>query len=61
MIEIYEKRGKWCGRTANGKMLKFNTEQEAKEFFGLTEVLGEVPAALPEETLDAEEDYEEEQ
>ena len=59
MIELFQKRGRWCGRTADDRLFKFNTEQEAAQFFGLTEVLGEVPSALEEEPIDAEEDHEE--
>jgi hypothetical protein len=35
MIEIYEKRGKWCYRDAAGKLFKFNTEEAAKSSLGL--------------------------
>jgi len=30
MIEIFEKRGSWCYRDADGKLFKFATEAEAK-------------------------------
>jgi hypothetical protein len=29
MIELFEKRGKWCYRDANGKIHKFATKEEA--------------------------------
>ena len=29
MIELFEKRGKWCYRTADGKIHKFATKEEA--------------------------------
>lgn len=35
MIEIFEKRGKWCYRDANGKLFKFDTEKAAKSSLGL--------------------------
>ena len=35
MIEIYEKRGRWCYRDEQGKLFKFNTETEAKSSLGL--------------------------
>jgi hypothetical protein len=35
MIEIYEKRGKWCYRDAEGNLFKFDTEQAAKSSLGL--------------------------
>lgn len=35
MIEIYEKRGKWCYRDADGNLFKFDTEQAAKSSLGL--------------------------
>jgi hypothetical protein len=37
MIEIFEKRGKWCYRNADGKLLKFATEAEAKSSLGYLE------------------------
>tara|TARA_R110000772_G_scaffold4302_2_gene15092 strand:+ start:3379 stop:3561 length:183 start_codon:yes stop_codon:yes gene_type:complete len=37
MIEIYEKRGLWCLRDAQGQLHKFPTEQEAKDFLGFKE------------------------
>ena len=36
MIEIYEKRGQWCGRGSDGRLRKFATEIEAKEAFGFS-------------------------
>lgn len=30
MIEIFEKRGRWCYRNDYGKLLKFDTEAEAR-------------------------------
>lgn len=38
MIEIFEKRGKWCYRNADGKLLKFATEAEAKSSLGYLEL-----------------------
>ena len=35
MIEIFEKRGKWCYRDAEGKLFKFDTEEAAKSSLGL--------------------------
>ena len=35
MINIFEKRGRWCYRDANGKLCKFSTEAEAKSSLGL--------------------------
>jgi len=29
MIEIFEKRGRWCYRTEEGNLLKFGTKEEA--------------------------------
>ena len=37
MIEIFEKRGKWCYRDAEGRLLKFATEAEAKSSLGYLE------------------------
>lgn len=37
MIEIFEKRGSWCYRNADGKLLKFATEAEAKSSLGYLE------------------------
>ena len=37
MIEIFEKRGRWCYRNADGKLLKFATEAEAKSSLGYLE------------------------
>jgi hypothetical protein len=47
---IFEKRGKWCLRDKDGRLHKFDTEAEAKEFAGW------VPPV--EETLDAKEEAE---
>ena len=35
MIEIFEKRGKWCYRDSQGKLFKFDTEEAAKSSLGL--------------------------
>lgn len=35
MIEIFNKRGRWCYRDTNGRLYKFNTEAEAKSSLGL--------------------------
>jgi hypothetical protein len=35
MIEIFEKRGSWCYRDAEGKLFKFDTEEAAKSSLGL--------------------------
>lgn len=35
MIQIYEKRGRWCYRDDQGKLFRFNTEAEAKSSLGL--------------------------
>ena len=37
MIEIFEKRGRWCYRNAEGKLFKFATEAEAKSSLGYLE------------------------
>ena len=37
MIEIFEKRGSWCYRDADGKLFKFATEAEAKSSLGYLE------------------------
>jgi hypothetical protein len=37
MIEIFEKRGSWCYRNAEGRLLKFATEAEAKSSLGYLE------------------------
>lgn len=34
MIEIYEKRGRWCYRDEKGTLHKFDTEAEAKAALG---------------------------
>ena len=47
-MDIYEKRGSWCFRDADGKLHKFNTEEEALAAAGL-----ETPI---EETLYGEEE-----
>jgi hypothetical protein len=39
MIEIYEKRGRWCFRDADGTLRKFATEAEAKASLGYKEPL----------------------
>ena len=38
MIEIFEKRGRWCYRNEDGKLFKFDTEAEAKASLGVPEV-----------------------
>ena len=35
MIEIFEKRGRWCYRDAQGKLHKFDSEAAAKSSLGL--------------------------
>ena len=35
MIEIFEKRGRWCYRDEMGRIHKFDTEAEAKSSLGL--------------------------
>lgn len=35
MIEIFEKRGRWCYRDDAGRIHKFDTEAEAKSSLGL--------------------------
>ena len=35
MIEIFEKRGRWCYRDKAGRIHKFDTEAEAKSSLGL--------------------------
>ena len=37
MIEIYEKRGRWCYRDEKGVLQKFATEAEAKAALGWKE------------------------
>jgi hypothetical protein len=37
MIEIYEKRGRWCFKDASDKVHKFATEAEAKAALGWKE------------------------
>jgi|TARA_R110000751_G_scaffold30923_1_gene78791 hypothetical protein len=32
MSEVYLKRGKWCVRDADGKLKKYNTQEEALGF-----------------------------
>ena len=52
---IFEKRGQWCWRDGDGRLHKFDTEQEAMDASGGVFAL--------EETFDAEEeteDFEEE-
>ena len=39
MIEIYEKRGRWCFRDDKGTLYKFPTEVAAKESLGYKEPL----------------------
>ena len=41
MIEIYEKRGKWCFRDDAGKLHKFTTKEEAM-YLGLGEAPSDV-------------------
>jgi len=31
---IFEKRGRWCYRDANGKLHKFSSEEAAREYVG---------------------------
>ena len=42
-MEIFEKRGKWCFRDADGKLHKFNTKE------ALAHSLGTVPEVEEEE------------
>ncbi len=35
MIQIFEKRGRWCYRDDAGRLHKFDTEAEAKSSLGL--------------------------
>jgi len=35
MIQIFEKRGRWCYRDEAGRIHKFDTETEAKSSLGL--------------------------
>jgi hypothetical protein len=35
MIQIFEKRGRWCYRDEAGRLHKFDTEIEAKSSLGL--------------------------
>ena len=35
MIQIFEKRGRWCYRDEAGRIHKFDTEAEAKSSLGL--------------------------
>ncbi len=39
---IFEKRGKWCWRNEEGRLLKFATEKEAKDASGWVEALDEI-------------------
>lgn len=56
-MEIYEKRGRWCVRYDNGKLKKFNTEEEAKLAAGWVPPLEEIDDAEEEgEEKDCEEE-----
>ena len=46
MTEIYKKRFQWCGRDSQDRLHKFNTEAEAKDFFGLKEPVLTKPKVL---------------
>lgn len=55
MIEIFQKRGKWCYRK-DGRLFKFATEEEAKRSLGFVE-LETIEDA--EEEIEAEDSEEE--
>jgi len=41
MIEVYEKRGRWCAKSDTKRMRKFLTEIEAREYVGHPEEVEE--------------------
>ena len=59
MIEIFQKRGKWCYRK-DGRLFKFATEEEAKRSLGFVELEGVGDASEEEEIYEEEDTGEEE-
>ena len=60
-MDIYEKRGKWRYTDAEGKLHKFNTEEEALESLGFNDVCDDCdcdPCECEEEYYDGEEEEE---
>ena len=35
MIELYEKRGRWCAKAENKRLRKFTTREEAEQYLGI--------------------------
>tara|TARA_B110000285_G_C14875797_1_gene491427 strand:- start:118 stop:312 length:195 start_codon:yes stop_codon:yes gene_type:complete len=60
-VDIYEKRGKWRYTDAEGKLHKFNTEEEALESLGFNDVCDDCdcdPCECEEEYYDGDEEEE---
>jgi len=60
-VDIYQKRGSWCYRDAEGKLHKFNTEEEALESLGLNDVCDDCdcdPCECEEEYYDGDKEEE---
>ena len=53
---IFEKRGKWCWRNEEGRLLKFATEEEAKKAAGWVPPVEEILDGSEEEEEDCEEE-----
>lgn len=56
MIEIYEKRGRWCYTDTFGKVHKFSTEAEAKAALGWKDPVEEDCCEGEEDCCEGEED-----
>ena len=63
-MDIYEKRGKWRYTDAEGKLHKFNTEEEALESLGFNDVCDDCdcdPCECEEEYYDGDEEEEDDE